>query len=242
VPAREASVRYFTEHGERGRPAPAANPAILSASQPHTIAMSIHFYEPRNGHGLPHDPFNAIVGPRPIGWISSRSAAGALNLAPYSFFNAFNYVPPIVGFASIGAKDTLRNVQETGEFVWNLATRPLAEAMNQTCAAVGPEVDEFALAGLSPAPSRLIETPRVAESPVAFECKVTQVVQLQRTDGETVPTWLVLGEVVGVHIAAASLKDGIYDTAAAGHILRAGGPADYFTVGPDQLFRMHRPR
>jgi len=204
--------------------------------------MSIHFYEPRNGHGLPHDPFNAIVGPRPIGWISSRSAAGALNLAPYSFFNAFNYVPPIVGFASIGAKDTLRNVQETGEFVWNLATRPLAEAMNQTCAAVAPEVDEFALAGLSTAPSRLIETPRVADSPVAFECKLTQVVQLQRTSGETVETWLVLGEVVGVHIATASLKDGIYDTAGAGHILRGGGPADYFTVEPEQLFRMFRPR
>jgi len=204
--------------------------------------MSIHFYEPRNGHGLPHDPFNAIVGPRPIGWISSRSAGGALNLAPYSFFNAFNYVPPIVGFASIGAKDTLRNVQETGEFVWNLATRPLAEAMNQTCAAVAPEVDEFALAGLSTAPSRLIATPRVADSPVAFECKLTQVVQLQRTSGETVETWLVLGEVVGVHIATASLKEGIYDTAGAGHILRGGGPADYFTVGPEQLFRMFRPR
>ena len=204
--------------------------------------MSIHFYEPRNGHGLPHDPFNAIVGPRPIGWISSLSKAGTLNLAPYSFFNAFNYVPPIVGFASIGAKDTLHNVQETGEFVWNLTTRPLAEAMNSTCAAVPPEVDEFALAGLSPAASRIVAPPRVAESPVAFECKVTQIVQLQRTGGETVPTWLVLGEVVGVHIANASLRDGIYDTASAGHILRAGGPADYFTVGPEQLFRMHRPR
>jgi flavin reductase (DIM6/NTAB) family NADH-FMN oxidoreductase RutF len=204
--------------------------------------MSIHFYEPRKGHGLPHDPFNAIVGPRPIGWISSRSKAGTLNLAPYSFFNAFNYVPPIVGFASIGAKDTLRNVQETGEFVWNLATRPLAEAMNASCAAVPPEVDEFALAGLTPGPSRLVETPRVAESPVAFECKLTQVIQLQRSSGETVPTWLVLGEVVGIHIAQALLKDGIYDTASAGHILRAGGPADYFTVGPEQLFRMFRPR
>jgi flavin reductase (DIM6/NTAB) family NADH-FMN oxidoreductase RutF len=204
--------------------------------------MSIHFYEPRNGHGLPHDPFNAIVGPRPIGWISSLSKAGTRNLAPYSFFNAFNYVPPIVGFASIGAKDTLHNVQETGEFVWNLATRPLAEAMNATCAAVPPEVDEFALTGLTPAASRLVAPPRVAESPVAFECKVTQIVQLQRLDGETVPTWLVLGEVVGVHIANASLRDGIYDTASAGHILRAGGPADYFTVGPEQLFRMHRPR
>jgi flavin reductase (DIM6/NTAB) family NADH-FMN oxidoreductase RutF len=204
--------------------------------------MSIHFYEPRQGHGLPHDPFNAIVGPRPIGWISSLSGAGVRNLAPYSFFNAFNYVPPIVGFASIGAKDTLRNVQETGEFVWNLATRPLAEAMNASCAAVGPEVDEFALAGLTPAPSRLVAAPRVTESPVAFECKVTQIIQLQQANGETVPTWLVLGEVVGVHIAAASLKDGIYDTAAAGHILRGGGPADYFSVGPEQLFQMHRPR
>ena len=204
--------------------------------------MSIHFYEPRQGHGLPHDPFNAIVGPRPIGWISSLSQSGVRNLAPYSFFNAFNYVPPIIGFASIGAKDTLRNVQETGEFVWNLATRPLAEAMNASCAAVGPEVDEFTLAGLTPAPSRLVAAPRVAESPVAFECKVTQIIQLQQVSGETVPTWLVLCEVVGVHIAAASLKDGIYDTATAGHILRAGGPADYFSVGPEQLFQMHRPR
>ena len=204
--------------------------------------MPIHFYEPRLGHGLPHDPFNAIVGPRPIGWISSQNQAGARNLAPYSFFNAFNYIPPIVGFASIGAKDTLRNVQETGEFVWNLATRPLAEAMNASCAAVAPEVDEFALAGLTATPSRRVNTPRVAESPVAFECKVTQIVQLQRADGDVVPTWLVLGEVVGVHIAQASLRDGVYDTAAAGHILRGGGPADYFSIGPEQLFQMHRPR
>jgi len=204
--------------------------------------MPIHFYEPRLGHGLPHDPFNAIVGPRPIGWISSQNQAGARNLAPYSFFNAFNYIPPIVGFASIGAKDTLRNVQETGEFVWNLATRPLAEAMNASCAAVAPEVDEFALAGLTATPSRRVNPPRVAESPVAFECKVTQIVQLQRADGDVVPTWLVLGEVVGVHIAQASLRDGVYDTAAAGHILRGGGPADYFSIGPEQLFQMHRPR
>ena len=99
---------------------------------------TFHSYEPRLGHGLPHDPFNAIVGPRPIGWISTQSAAGTTNLAPYSFFNAFNYVPPIVGFASIGFKDTVRNVQATGEFVWNLATRDLAEVMNQSCAAVPP--------------------------------------------------------------------------------------------------------
>ncbi|ABE45686.1 Conserved protein/domain typically associated with flavoprotein oxygenases DIM6/NTAB family-like protein [Polaromonas sp. JS666] len=128
-----------------------------------------HFYEPRHGHGLPHDPFNAIVGPRPIGWISSRNAEGALNLAPYSFFNAFNYTPPIVGFASIGYKDTVRNVEQTGEFAWNLATRPLAEAMNQTCAPVPPEVSEFGLAGLTPVDSRVIEVQRVAESPVSCE-------------------------------------------------------------------------
>jgi flavin reductase (DIM6/NTAB) family NADH-FMN oxidoreductase RutF len=202
---------------------------------------NIHFYEPRNGHGLPHDPFNAIVGPRPIGWISSRGADGILNLAPYSFFNAFNYIPPIVGFASIGAKDSLRNIEATGEFGWNLATRPLAEQMNQSCAAVGPEIDEFALSGLTPAPSRLIGVPRVAESPVSFECRCTQIIQLQRADGATVPTWLVLGEVVGVHIDSTLLKDGVYDTAAAGPILRGGGRGDYFTIGPEQLFQMFRP-
>jgi flavin reductase (DIM6/NTAB) family NADH-FMN oxidoreductase RutF len=198
----------------------------------------IHTYEPRLGHGLPHDPFNAIVGPRPIGWISTQSAAGALNLAPYSFFTAFNYVPPIVGFASIGAKDTLRNIEATGEFVWNLATHDLADAMNQTrrrapgSASLGW--------GLTPWPPS-VRPPRVAESPVTFECRSTQIVQLQGIDGEKLPTWLVLGEVVAVHIAKALLKDGVYDTAGAGHILRGGGPADYFTVGPEQLFRMHRP-
>lgn len=201
----------------------------------------IHFYEPRMGHGLPHDPFNAIVGPRPIGWISTRSRAGVLNLAPYSFFNAFNYTPPIVGFASIGYKDTVRNVEETGEFCWNLATRSLAARMNATCAAVPPDVDEFALAGLTPAASRLVGVPRVAEAPVSFECRLTQLIRLQGADGQAVPSWLVLGEVIGVHIDRDALKDGVYDTAHAGHILRGGGPADYFEVGPAQLFRMARP-
>jgi flavin reductase (DIM6/NTAB) family NADH-FMN oxidoreductase RutF len=206
------------------------------------MSTDCHFYEPRHGHGLPHDPFNAIVGPRPIGWISSRSSAGILNLAPYSFFNAFNYLPPIVGFASIGWKDSVRNIEETGEFCWNLASLPLAEQMNQTCAAVPLEVDEFELAGLTPAPSRLIKVPRVAESPVSFECRLSQLVQLTRADGEAVPTWLVLGEVVGVHIARSLLKEGVYDTAAGQPILRGGGPADYFTIGPEQLFKMFRPR
>ena len=201
-----------------------------------------HFYEPKDGHGLPHDPFNAIVGPRPIGWVSTRSNDGILNLAPYSFFNAFNYIPPIIGFSSTGLKDSVRNVQENGIFVWNLVTRQLAEAMNQTCAPVGPEVNEFELAGLTTAPSRVVDVPRVAESPVSFECRSTQIIQLEGLDKQKVPTWLVLGEVVGVHIADHLLKDGIYDTANAGHILRGGGPADYFSIGPEQLFKMSRPK
>ncbi len=205
------------------------------------MSQANHFYEPRTGHGLPHDPFNAIVGPRPIGWISSRSAAGVFNLAPYSFFNAFNYVPPIIGFASIGYKDTVRNIEETAEFCWNLATRPLAERMNLSCAAVPPSTDEFALTGLTPAPSRVVAPPRVAESPVSMECRLSQLIQLQGADGGKVPTWLVLGEVVGVHIDRALLKNGVYDTAAAQPILRGGGPADYFTIGPEQLFKMFRP-
>ena len=203
---------------------------------------SSYFYEPRLGHGLPHDPFNAIVGPRPIGWISTRSAQGGLNAAPYSFFTAFNYTPPIVGFSSIGYKDSVRNIEQTGEFVWNLVTRPLAEAMNQTCAAAPPEVSEFELAGLTPLPSRLVAPPRIAESPVSFECKLTQLLQLQDMQGEKLPTWLVLGEVVAVHIAQRLLVNGVYDTARADHVLRGGGPADYFSVGPEQLFRMFRPR
>lgn len=200
-----------------------------------------YFYEPSRGHGLPHDPFNAIVGPRPIGWISTHSASGILNLAPYSFFNAFNYTPPLIGFASLGRKDTLVNIEQTGEFVWNLATRPLAEAMNASCAAAPPEVDEFQLAGLTPAPSRVVGVPRVAQSPVSFECKCSQIIRLQGASGAETNSWLILGEVVGVHIAQALLRDGIYDTAGSQTILRGGGPADYFEITPDNLFRMTRP-
>jgi flavin reductase (DIM6/NTAB) family NADH-FMN oxidoreductase RutF len=201
-----------------------------------------YFYEPAKGHGLPHDPFNAIVGPRPIGWISSKSKSGILNLAPYSFFNAFNYIPPIIGFSSIGTKDSLRNIQEHGEFCWNLVTKDLAEPMNQTCAPVAPEVDEFQLANLTPLESNIISVPRVKESKVAFECKATQIVQLQSAAGDSVNTWVVFGEVVGVHIEPSLLVEGVYDTAHAGHILRGGGPADYFSLSPDSLFKMHRPK
>ncbi|MEJ8822421.1 flavin reductase family protein [Variovorax humicola] len=201
----------------------------------------MHFYEPRLGTGLPHDPFNSIVGPRPIGWISSRGANGGVNLAPYSFFNGFNYTPPIVGFASIGYKDTVRNIQQTREFVWNLATRPLAERMNASCATVPPEVNEFELAGLTQVASRLVSPPRVGESPVAFECRLTQSFQLQSADGSAIQTWMTLGEVVAVHIDRSLIKDGVYDTAAARPILRGGGPADYFEISPELRFRMRRP-
>lgn len=202
----------------------------------------IHFYEPAKGHGLAHDPFNALVAPRPIGWISSQDADGNLNLAPYSFFNAFNYHPPLVGFSSIGYKDTVRNIVATREFCWNLVTRPLAEAMNESCASVAADIDEFTLAKVTPIPSKIISVPRVKESPVSFECRLSQVIQLQGADGQKVDTWMILGEVVGVHIDSALIKEGIYDTAAAQPVMRGGGPAAYFGVSPELAFEMFRPR
>jgi flavin reductase (DIM6/NTAB) family NADH-FMN oxidoreductase RutF len=200
-----------------------------------------HIYEPRQGHGLRHDPFNAIVGPRPIGWISTVSVEGVANLAPYSFFNAFNYTPPIVGFASIGWKDSVANVAATRMFCWNLATKALAGEMNLTCAPAPAEIDEFDVAGLTRAPSRLVDAPRVLESPVNFECRLTQMIQLQGIDGNEVQSWLVLGEVVAVHIDKAYLKDGVYQTAAARPILRAGRMGDYAEITPEAMFEMPRP-
>lgn len=200
-----------------------------------------YFYEPRLGHGMAHDPFNAIVAPRPIGWVSSRDAAGTLNLAPYSFFNAFNYRPPIIGFSSIGSKDSVKNMEATREFSWNLATSALAQAMNATSAMVGPEVDEFELAGLTPRKSRVIAVPHVAESPVSFECRVSQLIPLTTAAGEVLDTHMVFGEVVGVHIREDLIKDGVYDTVAAEPILRGGGPGDYFSISADSRFQMPRP-
>jgi flavin reductase (DIM6/NTAB) family NADH-FMN oxidoreductase RutF len=201
-----------------------------------------HFYEPAKGHGLPNDPLNAIIAPRPIGWVSTRGLSGVLNLAPYSFFNAFNYRPPIIGFSSTGEKDSLRNAKETGEFVWNLATRDLAERMNVTSASVPYGVSEFELAQLTPVASRLVSVPRVAESPVNFECKLTEVIQLKDHRQNLVQAWLVFGEVVGVHIRKDLLKNGVFDTFGAGIIVRAGSPSAYAEITPESRFDMQRPQ
>jgi flavin reductase (DIM6/NTAB) family NADH-FMN oxidoreductase RutF len=201
----------------------------------------LHYYEPANGHGLKHDPFNAIIAPRPIGWIASRNAKGHVNLAPYSFFNGFNYTPPIIGFSSTSRKDSIANIEQTGEFVWNLATMDLAKQMNATAAHVAPDISEFTLAGLTEAPSRIVNVPRVAESPVSFECKLTQIIQLQGADGNKVNGWLTLGEVVAVHIDKTLIKDGVYQTALARPIVRAGRRGDYFEIRPEAMFEMVRP-
>lgn len=201
----------------------------------------LHYYEPAKGHGLKHDPFNAIIAPRPIGWISSRDGKGNVNLAPYSFFNAFCYHPAIVGFSSTSWKDSVGNIQETKEFVWNLVTMDLAKQMNATSAHVAHDVNEYTIAGLTAAPCRLVGVPRVAESPVAFECKLTQLIRLKGADGRDAEAWLILGEVVAVHIDKAFIKDGVYQTALAHPIARAGRWGDYFEIRPENMFEMVRP-
>ncbi|MCE9679871.1 flavin reductase family protein [Shewanella sp. AS1] len=206
-------------------------------------AAETYFYRPSEGHGLPHDPLNAIIAPRPIGWISSRNQQGEANLAPYSFFNCFNYHPPIIGFASVGYKDSVANIIETGEFVWNLVTRELAEQMNQTSAPLPKGVSEFEFAGLTPIPGSEVSVSRVKESPVNFECKLSQCIQLQAANGDKIDTWLVLGEVVAVHIAERLLDaSGIYQTALAEPILRAGGPSAYYGISEEQRLDLHRPQ
>ncbi|HEY0297472.1 MAG TPA: flavin reductase family protein [Bordetella sp.] len=202
--------------------------------------MSSYFYDPAQGHGLPHDPLKAIVAPRVIGWISTRSAQGVLNLAPYSFFGIFSTSPPIIGFSSEGTKDSIRNIEETGEFVWNFTSRALAEQMNRSSAPVAPEVDEFALAGLTPAAGRQVSVPHVGQAPAALECKLLQVIRLHTLDGRPMENRLALGQVVGVHIQEAFLKDGLFDTWAAQPVMRTGYQADYAAIG--EQFRMIRPK
>ena len=178
--------------------------------------MSDYFYEPSKGHGLPHNPFKAIVAPRPIGWISSMDKQGRVNLAPYSFFNAFAETPPIIGFCtSFVRKDSVNNVDETGEFVANFCGADLAQEMNITSASVDPGVDEMKLAGLDAEASTLVKPPRIKNAIAALECKLINTTQLTNAKGELIDTWLTLGEVIGVHINPAFLKNGIFDTAAA---------------------------
>lgn len=163
------------------------------------------FYRPKDGHGLPRNPFTAIVAPRPIGWISTRGSIGA-NLAPYSFFNAVAYEPPQVMFASTGAKDSLRNLQETGVFCVNIVGEAQFHAMSETSASVAPEVSEFALAGVGIAECQEIDCPRVADAPAALECRVSQVIELEGQNN-----FLILGQVVGVHLCEDCMTEGRLD-------------------------------
>ncbi|HBI82475.1 flavin reductase family protein [Orrella sp. NBD-18] len=203
--------------------------------------MSDYFYEPSKGHGLPHNPFKAIVSPRPIGWISSMDEQGRVNLAPYSFFNAFVENPPVIGFCTSGErKDSVNNIDATGEFVANFCSADLAQEMNLTSASVAPGVDEMKLAGLESAASTIVKVPRVARAIAALECKLIYTLQLSNAKGEKINSWLTLGEVVGVHIDDQYLKNGIFDTAAARPLGRCGYRGDYVEV--NQLFEMIRPK
>jgi flavin reductase (DIM6/NTAB) family NADH-FMN oxidoreductase RutF len=198
------------------------------------------FYEPdkRDPAILRHDPFKAIVAPRPIGWITSISAKGEVNLAPYSFFNGVNSRPNLLMFGSEGRKDSVANIAETGEFVCNLATWDLREAMNETSAPVAHGVNEMVRAGLEPAPSRLVKPPRVKASPCALECKLTTIVPMTALDGSPVNCHVVFGQVVGVHIDDRFVVDGRLDTAAMQPVARCGYD-EYAVV--TSLFSMIRP-
>lgn len=196
-------------------------------------------YDPRHDpHGLPHDPFYALVVPRPIGWITSVSADGVVNLAPYSFFNAVSSHPPIVMFSSSGRKDTLNNIEKTGEFVCSIATWDLREAMNQTSGRYPPDVSEPEVVGLEMAPSVLVAPPRVQASPVALECRYLRSIELTTGEGAPVDGTMVLGEVVQIHIDERVLTDGRVDLAKIRPIARLGY-MDYSVV--DTIFTMRRP-
>jgi len=199
------------------------------------------FYEPhaRDRARIAHDPFKALVAPRPIGWISTMAADGRINLAPYSFFNAVGEAPPMLAFSSIGAKDSVTFAAERGEFVWNLVSWELREAMNETSAPLARGQSEFERAGLEMAPSRLVAPPRVAASRCSMECKVVHRLQLRDLDGRLVDQHLVIGQVVGVHLDEGLLDNGSVSTATARPVARCGGPADYAVV--EGLFQMQRP-
>ncbi len=196
------------------------------------------FYEPRLGHGLPHDPFKAIVAPRPIGWISTLDTEGRPNLAPYSFFNAVQSRPPMVMFTSESMKHSAANAIATGEFVFNLCPHRLFDAMNTSSAALAAGENEFEAASLETAPSRVVRPPRVAAAPAALECRVAQSFRLRDAAGRDLQGWMIIGEVVGVHIDQAFVRDGRFDTAAAQPLARCGY-RDYAVV--TKTFEALRP-
>lgn len=197
------------------------------------------FYEPSKGHGLPHDPFKAIVAPRPIGWISTLAPDGSPNLAPYSFFNALGTDPHLVMFSSEGEKDSVAHARATGEFVASLVTADLVEKMNASSVDAPRGVSEFGYAGLTPEPSRLVGPPRVAEAHAALECKVTEILQPKGLDGRSGERFMVIGEVVGVFIDEGVMTDGLFDIVKAGSVSRLGY-MDYAAV--TETFAMRRPR
>ncbi len=197
-------------------------------------------YDPRlRNHNLKHDPLTALVVPRPIGWITTLSPTGVVNLAPYSFFNAVASNPPFVMFASAGPKHSQRNAEATGEFVTNLTTWELREEMNITSADVGPEVSEPELAKLAMTPSVVVKPPRVARTPVAFECRYVKTVDLPGQDGKPHPFAIVIGEVVSIFIDDSAIVNGRVDLSAARPIARLGYLDEYAVV--DTVFKMKRP-
>jgi flavin reductase (DIM6/NTAB) family NADH-FMN oxidoreductase RutF len=200
------------------------------------------FYDARkkNDHGLSHDPFKAIVAPRPIGWITSMSAAGEINLAPYSWFNGVSSAPPMVMFSSEQRKDSLAFIEETKEFVCNFATYELREQVNLTSAPFPRGVNEMEKCGLKPAPSRLVKPPRVAASPCALECKWVQTVSLADYEGRSTDRHVVFGQVIGVYIDERFIRDGLLDTGSMRPIMRAGYH-DYYGTTPELRFSMRRP-
>lgn len=192
-----------------------------------------------NRHGLSHDPFKAIVSPRPIGWIGSKGSDGSINLAPYSFFNAISDRPKLVMFSSAGLKHSQRNAIETGEFTCNFVSRNLVEKMNISSAAVDYGVDEFALSGLAARKGELVDAPYVAEAFAVLECKVTETLVPKSLTGENSENIMILGQVVGIHIDETIIRDGRLDMAIARPVARMGY-MDY-SEGSD-VFEMFRPQ
>ncbi|MBP1886897.1 flavin reductase family protein [Sinorhizobium mexicanum] len=192
-----------------------------------------------NRHGLPHDPFKAIVSPRPIGWIGTRATGGSHNLAPYSFFNAISDRPKLVMFSSSTYKDSVRNIEETGEFTASFASRNLSAAVNLTSVAAPHGESEFEIAGLTPVEGTLVKAPFVGEAFAALECRVTEIFRPNGLDGVASENYVVFGEVVGIHIRDEAIRDGRFDAATVRPLARLGY-MDYCDGG--DVFEMVRPK